>query len=144
MAVPVVRTGNAERDPEGREYLPDEPWTKMGTKTYASRASEYFDSLTRKVTNDLGGDDFIRVSWLSVTLFFVVGGYWLLRSLKDPIMAAIDGVEYIPQAKIASLFVVFALVIVCKFSRSIDRSLGGSRPSCLYSSCRGTHRPLPL
>ncbi len=66
------------------------------------------------MTNDLGGDDFIRVAWLSVTLFFVVGGYWLLRSLKDPIMAAIDGVEYIPQAKIASLFVVFALVIVCK------------------------------
>lgn len=27
-------------------------------------------------------------------------------------MTAIDGVEYIPQAKIASLFVVFALVIV--------------------------------
>lgn len=36
----------------------------------------------------------------------------MLRSLKDPIMSAIDGVEYIPQAKIASLFVVFALVIV--------------------------------
>jgi hypothetical protein len=27
-------------------------------------------------------------------LFFVVGGYWLLRSLKDPIMSVIDGVEY--------------------------------------------------
>jgi len=50
--------------------------------------------------------------WLSSTLFFVVGGYWLLRSLKDPIMSAIDGVEYIPQAKIASLFVVFGCVIV--------------------------------
>ena len=54
----------------------------------------------------------LRVIWLSSTLFFIVGGYWLLRSLKDPIMSVIDGVEYIPQAKIASLFVVFGLVIV--------------------------------
>ena len=42
-------------------------------------------------------------SWRSVypflylfvgTLFFVVGGYWLLRSLKDPIMSVIDGVSF--------------------------------------------------
>ena len=58
------------------------------------------------------GDDLIRVLWLSSTLFFVVGGYWLLRSLKDPIMSSINGVEYIPQAKIASLFVVFGCVVV--------------------------------
>lgn len=107
------------------------------------------------------------------TLFFVVGGYWLLRSLKDPIMSTIDGVhfsltlllwssamfpptdrvsrdievehvqlsqrqlinssetipaltqvEYIPQAKIASLFVVFGLVIVCKW-----------RTLLIYSPC---------
>ena len=29
------------------------------------------------------------------TLFFVVGGYWLLRSLKDPIMSTIDGVSLV-------------------------------------------------
>lgn len=64
-----------------------------------------------------------------------------MRSLKDPIMSAIDGVsdinfikrhdhgspsifflflfpqvEYIPQAKMASLFVVVGLVVVCKYS----------------------------
>ena len=109
---PVVRTGNAERDESGREYLAEEGWQKMGTKTYASRASEYFDELSRRATESMGGEDFLRVAWLSTTLFFVVGGYWLLRSLKDPIMSVIDGVEYIPQAKIASLFVVFGLVII--------------------------------
>lgn len=36
----------------------------------------------------------------------------MLRTIKDPIMSSIDGVEYIPQAKIASLFAVFGLVIV--------------------------------
>jgi len=45
-------------------------------------------------------------------LFFVVGGYWLLRSLKDPIISVIDGVEYIPQAKMASLVVVVVLVAI--------------------------------
>ena len=114
MATPVVKVGNAERDAEGREFLPDEQWQKMGTKTYSSRASEMFDSMTRQLTGNLEGDDVLLVAWLSVTLFFVVGGYWLLRSLKDPIMSVIDGVEYIPQAKIASLFVVFGLVIICK------------------------------
>ena len=109
------------------------PCRIQGTKTYASRASEYFDSLSRKVTNDLGGDDFVRVAWLSVTLFFVVGGYWLLRSLKDPIMAAIDGVEYIPQAKIASLFVVFALVIVCKSLVLSKITVVCSVLTCLFS-----------
>lgn len=107
---------SAERDEQGREYLSSEQWQKMGTNnSFTSRATSYFDKLTRKVTGDLEGEDLLRVLWLSITLFFVVGGYWLLRSLKDPIMSVINGVEYIPSAKIASLFVVFGLVIVCKF-----------------------------
>ena len=82
----------------------------METKTNV--ATEYLDRVLRRITGDLEGDDLLRVLWLSSTLFFVVGGYWLLRTLKDPIMSVIDGVEYIPQAKIASLFVVFGLVII--------------------------------
>jgi len=97
---------------ESREHLDRTPWQKMGTRSFSNRASEYLETVSRRLTGDLDGEDLVRVLWLSSTLFFVVGGYWLLRSLKDPIMSAIDGVEYIPQAKIASLFVVFALVIV--------------------------------
>lgn len=111
----LVVVMSAEKDRTGKEYLSDEQWQKMGTgNSFSSRATRYFDSLRRKVTGDLDGDDLLKVLWLSSALFFIVGGYWLLRSLKDPIMSVIDGVEYIPQAKIASLFVVFALVIVCK------------------------------
>jgi hypothetical protein len=66
---------------------------RQGTKTYTTRATEYFESLVKKATGNLDGDEFIRVSWLSITLFFVVGGYWLLRSLKDPIMSVINGVS---------------------------------------------------
>lgn len=104
---------SAEKDQSGREYLANEKWQRMDTNnSFSSRATRYFDDLRRKVTGDLDGDDLLKVLWLSSTLFFVVGGYWLLRSLKDPIISVIDGVEYIPSAKIASLFVVFALVIV--------------------------------
>lgn len=117
--VPAVSFAkSAERNESGQEYLESQEWQKMGTSTFSSRATAYLDKLTRKVTGDLHGEDLLRVLWLSATLFFVVGGYWLLRSLKDPIMSVINGVEYIPQAKIASLFVVFGLVIVCKPSPS--------------------------
>jgi len=77
-----------------------------------SGAGRYFDSFMRRFAGTDNADDTLRALWLSCTLFFTVGGYWLLRSIKDPIMAAIDGVEYIPQAKMASLVVVFLLVFV--------------------------------
>eukprot|EP01032_Pedospumella_encystans_P025966 gene25966-29331_t len=113
MSTPVMHMNqSAEKDSSGREYLEKEQWQKMGTQTASSKATAYLDKLVRKVTGDLEGEDLTRVLWLSSTLFFIVGGYWLLRSLKDPIMSVINGVEYIPQAKIASLFVVFGLVIV--------------------------------
>ena len=38
-------------------------------------------------------------------------------------MSALTQVEYIPQAKIASLFVVFGLVIVCKWRKILHYSL---------------------
>lgn len=93
MATPVViYNQSAEKDKQGKEYLKNEQWQKMGTKTMTSRASEFIDKITRKVTGDLEGDDLMRVLWLSSTLFFIVGGYWLLRSLKDPIMSVVNGV----------------------------------------------------
>lgn len=85
---------SAERDNSGREYLASEKWQRMDTgNSFSSRALRYFDNLRRNVTGDLDGDDLLKVLWLSATLFFVVGGYWLLRSLKDPIISVIDGVS---------------------------------------------------
>eukprot|EP01041_Mallomonas_annulata_P004209 gene4209-8380_t len=112
------RLSKAEMDQSGVEYLVDEPWQKMGTETFLEKASSYVGKLSVKVTGDLKGEDAVRVIWLSTTLFFTVGGYWLLRSIKDPIISIIDGVDRIPQAKIASLVVVFALVIV--YNKLID------------------------
>lgn len=62
-------------------------------RTATSRVTEFVGKISSRVTGNLEGEDLIRVLWLSSTLFFVVGGYWLLRSLKDPIMSAINGVS---------------------------------------------------
>jgi hypothetical protein len=89
----IINNQSAERDSKGQEYLPSEQWQKMGTKTVTSRATDFMDKIMRKISGDLEGDDLLKVLWLSGTLFFIVGGYWLLRSLKDPIMSVIDGVQ---------------------------------------------------
>lgn len=103
---------------EGKDYLEEEQWKKMGTKT--SVVSEFMDKVNRRMNRDFLSfdEDRIRVLWLSSTLFFTVGGYWLLRSLKDPIISIIDGVDRIPQAKIVSLFVVLFLVVV--YNKLVD------------------------
>lgn len=95
------------------EFL-SQPWKQMNVSTQ-TKISEYVEEITKTFNDHLQNEDIIKVSWLSLTLFFIVGGYWLLRSLKDPIISTINGVHYIPQAKIVSLLVVFTLVIICKF-----------------------------
>mmetsp|Transcript_15323 Transcript_15323/g.23073 ORF Transcript_15323/g.23073 Transcript_15323/m.23073 type:complete len:537 (+) Transcript_15323:111-1721(+) len=113
-----IEMKSAERDSEGREFLSDSKWQKMGTQTFSSAATEYMENVSRRMTQGFFDEDKIRVLWLSSTLFFTVGGYWLLRSLKDPIISVIDGVDRIPQAKILSLVVVLALVVV--YNKLVD------------------------
>ena len=60
----------------------------------------------------------LRLIWLSGTLFFIIGGYWLLRSIKDPVIATINGVDAIPKAKMLSVLVVTVLVFV--YNKAID------------------------
>lgn len=67
--------------------------SSQNTTSLSSRANEYFEQFSQQISNGFEGRDLLKVTWLSVTLFFIVGGYWLLRSLKDPIMSVIDGVS---------------------------------------------------
>ena len=73
----------------------EEKWQKMGTEySFTSAATEYVDRMVSRVTGGFGDDEeVIKILFLAITLFFVVGGYWLLRTLKDPIMSSIDGVS---------------------------------------------------
>lgn len=60
-----------------------------------------------------------RVTWLSMTLFCIIGSFWLLDSLKDTVFAALVGLEYQPRAKFVS--VVVTLVLVFGYNRLLDR-----------------------
>jgi len=75
-------------------------------------------------------DDFVRTLVLSSTLFTMIGGYWLLRSLKDAVLAALCGVESIPKAKMLSVFVVLGVVAV--YNHLLDEESSGLRKEQLF------------
>lgn len=62
----------------------------------------------------------LKTLCLSSTLFFMIGGYWLLRSLKDPVLSALCGVSAIPKAKMLSVVVV--LFVVSVYNKLLDSS----------------------
>ena len=67
--------------------------------------------LYRRLYGDkLPPSEMLRTLVLASTLFFMIGGYWLLRSLKDPVLMALCGYEAIPKAKMLSVPVVLAVV----------------------------------
>jgi AAA family ATP:ADP antiporter len=59
-----------------------------------------------------------RAGIFSALLCFVVGVYWLMRSLKDSVFATIVGLEYQPQAKILSLVVVTGVLFI--YNKVVD------------------------
>eukprot|EP01084_Bolivina_argentea_P110451 197218_1 len=94
------------------------PWHKMPMMGQPAEAGSIGEEIFKKLYGDIPRTERFRVLWLAGILFFIVGGYWLLRSLKDPIVSTIVGVEYIPKCKILSLAVVFCLVFV--YNKLID------------------------
>lgn len=90
------------------EPLARAPWNKMVVGKSHRKVDE--DSIFERTFTRLWGkmttDEKMRLFWLAATLFFIIGGYWLLRSIKDPIIATINGVEAIPKAKMLSVIVV--------------------------------------
>lgn len=67
---------------------------------------------------------------LSFTFGLVIGIYWMLRPLKDAIFGSVVGGNYIPRAKILSLFVVFPLVIL--YTKLVDKF---PRQRVFYALC---------
>mmetsp|Transcript_19846 Transcript_19846/g.56117 ORF Transcript_19846/g.56117 Transcript_19846/m.56117 type:complete len:649 (+) Transcript_19846:184-2130(+) len=71
--------------------------------------------------NKLPPSEMIRTLTLASTLFFMIGGYWLLRSLKDTVLIALCGIQAIPRAKMLSVFVVLGVVSI--YNYLLDSSL---------------------
>lgn len=122
-------------DDEEEEFL-DIPLTELrGSPIH--RATQATLRTLKKVYTRLYGEklppsEMIRTLTLSLTLFFMIGGYWLLRSLKDPILTALCGVSVIPKAKMLSVFVV--LGVVSFYNRMLDSDLPRHQLFYLFGS----------
>jgi AAA family ATP:ADP antiporter len=93
------------------------PFEKLLTRTLRSAKKLY----TRLYGESLPPSEMLRTLCLAMTLFFMIGGYWLLRSLKDPILTALCGVDAIPKAKMVSVFVVLGVVSI--YNRLLDSDI---------------------
>ena len=117
---------NTDRDDEDKEDpLLDVPLDELR----GSPVDRFWGSAKRsllKLYRRLYGDklplsEMLRMLCLATTLFFMIGGYWLLRSLKDSVLMALCGYKAIPKAKMLSVFVVLGVVSV--YNHLLDLSL---------------------
>lgn len=77
---------------------------------------------------DMFDEDLIpMICWLSSILFIIIGGFWLLDSLKDTVFASIVGLEHQPWAKFCS--VMFTLLLTLGYNALVDRV---AKPTLFY------------
>jgi AAA family ATP:ADP antiporter len=103
-----------DSDTEKEDDFLDRPlWeSRPGNRTW-SRMLRALENIYQRLYGDqLPPSEMLRTLCLATTLFFMIGGYWLLRSLKDPVLTALCGVSVIPKAKMLSVVVVLAVVSV--------------------------------
>ncbi len=67
---------------------------------------------------DLNNDEIKKYGLLSMTFFFIIGTYWLLRPLKDGFFFSTVGGTFQPTAKMLSVVIVGLLVMV--YSKLVD------------------------
>lgn len=71
-----------------------------------------------------------RILFHGLILSCIISGFWLLDSVKDPVLATIVGMEYQPAAKLLS--VVFVLFVVCIYDYLTSIV---SKPSLFHIVC---------
>lgn len=106
-----------EDDGDGEDEFFDRPLWESRSGSPAERSAVRAMRAMERVYKRLYGDklppsEMLRTLCLASTLFFMIGGYWLMRSLKDPVLTALCGVEAIPKAKMLSVFIVLGVVSI--------------------------------
>ena len=64
-----------------------------------------------------------RVLFHGLILSFIIAGFWLLDSLKDPVLTTINGIEYQPMAKLGSVVVTLMITFVYEYMTTKLRKL---------------------
>ena len=65
-----------------------------------------------------GVHDRLKLLFLSIVFFFVIGGYTIIRTLKDSMFVSIVGKEYIGWAKMWSIIILIPAILL--FSKLVD------------------------
>lgn len=60
----------------------------------------------------------LKLLFLSILFFLLIGGYTVIRTLKDSLFTKIVGTEYMPLAKIWSIIVLIPAILI--FSKLVD------------------------
>ncbi len=76
------------------------------------------ERLIRFFWGDLTREEIGRFVLLTFTYLFIIGTYWLMRPLKDALFMRIVGRDYLPYAKIASVFIMIPLILI--YSKFVD------------------------
>jgi ATP:ADP antiporter, AAA family len=71
-----------------------------------------FSKISRFLWGELTKDKLKKFGILSLSFFFIIGFYWLLRPLKDGIFISFVGVECIPWVKILSVSILLPVVLL--------------------------------
>ncbi len=67
---------------------------------------------------DLTDEDIKKFGILAVTFLFIIGNYWLIRSLKDALFSSLVGFSWVPYAKLLSL--VVNIFVVMFYGKLVD------------------------
>ena len=67
---------------------------------------------------NLSNKELKKFGLLSLIITLILGNYWMLRVMKNPIFNDLVGMEYQPYAKMGSIFVVALVVLI--YSKLVD------------------------
>lgn len=110
----------------GYKVRTKERWGLMSLRlNLKSKISNFFRSFTQIDSNERS-----KVILLSICFFLVIGGYTLIKELKDSVFLSVVGKESLPLAKMLSMLVLIPMVVL--YSKLVDW-LRQSDLLCLYA-----------
>lgn len=74
---------------DGSKWKDMELETPAATQAATDEPSNPLNALFERLYGKMTWEEKLRLLWLASTLFFIIGGYWLLRSLKDPVISTV-------------------------------------------------------
>ncbi len=72
----------------------------------------------RALWGNLSKEEVEKFSFLSLIITIILGNYWMLRVMKNPIFNDLVGMQYQPYAKMASMFIVAFVLLI--YSKLVD------------------------